>query len=208
VDASGVYVAGSTYGTLPGQHRRGEDDVFVRRYGTEGKEVWTRQFGSRDEDYTSGVAAGPRGVYVIGTTYGSFKGETNAGRSDAFVAALAPDGSKLWKEEFGTPLSDEASDADVEGSRIYITGDGQQAVAGSRHANSEAFVRSYGLDGVERWEKHFGTDGHDSARAIDVVPGPNPRLPAGAYVLGTTTGAFPGQRRVGKADLFLVRIAA
>ena len=46
VDASGVYVAGVTSGTLPGQTSTGGGDAFVRKYDAAGTEVWTRQFGT------------------------------------------------------------------------------------------------------------------------------------------------------------------
>src|SRR5205823_600611 len=40
-DASGVYVAGSTHGTLPGQTSAGDEDAFVRKYDAAGTELWT-----------------------------------------------------------------------------------------------------------------------------------------------------------------------
>src|SRR6185369_14181330 len=46
LDATGVYMTGSTSGTLPGQRASGAgQDIFVRKYDTKGNEVWTRQFG-------------------------------------------------------------------------------------------------------------------------------------------------------------------
>src|SRR5437762_3541924 len=49
-DASGVYVAGSTHGTLPGQTSAGDEDAFVRKYDAAGTELWTRQFGTDSTD--------------------------------------------------------------------------------------------------------------------------------------------------------------
>jgi len=47
VDTRGnVLVAGNTADILPGQQSAGERDVFVRKYDPNGKELWTRQFGS------------------------------------------------------------------------------------------------------------------------------------------------------------------
>src|SRR3989304_644994 len=40
VDGSGVYVAGRTDGTLPGEMSAGGDDAFLRKYGAEGTEAW------------------------------------------------------------------------------------------------------------------------------------------------------------------------
>src|SRR5205823_11723914 len=41
-DGTGVYVTGWTLGALPGQSNSGRVDTFVRRYDTDGNELWTR----------------------------------------------------------------------------------------------------------------------------------------------------------------------
>src|SRR5207244_5456486 len=82
---SGVYVAGQTDGTLPGQTGAGTWDAFVRKYDASGTELWTRQFGTSSFELTWAVAADPSGVYVAGTTAGALPGQTNAGAWDAFV---------------------------------------------------------------------------------------------------------------------------
>ena len=46
----GVYVAGTTDGALPGQQSAGFADAFLRRYDLAGNEIWTRQFGTNDDD--------------------------------------------------------------------------------------------------------------------------------------------------------------
>jgi hypothetical protein len=207
VDASGVYVAGYTYGTLPGEHQRGEDDGFVRKYDLDGHELWTQQFGSREVDYPTGLAVGTNRVYVAGNTYGTLKGETAAGELDVFVSAFARGGSSVWIEQFGTPRVDEIGGIDLEGRRLYVAGDLQLDGGSGRRSNSEAFVRAFGLSGVGRWTQDFGTDAHDSALAIDVFPGDRPRLTARAYVAGQTTGAFEGQTRNGKSDVFVVGVS-
>ena len=69
-DATGVYVVGRTIFTgpaLPGQCRSGSGgDSFVRKYDLDGAEVWTRQFGTADAAWASGVAVDASGVYVVG----------------------------------------------------------------------------------------------------------------------------------------------
>jgi len=56
VHASGVYVAGRTDGTLPGQTNSGGSDAFVRKYDVNGNEVWTRQFGTAVGDRAAGIS--------------------------------------------------------------------------------------------------------------------------------------------------------
>src|ERR1035437_6402153 len=44
-DSSGAYVAGVTYGGLPGQTVvNTQEEAFVRKYDPTGKELWTREF--------------------------------------------------------------------------------------------------------------------------------------------------------------------
>ena len=121
VDASGVYVAGSTYGALPGQTYAGSQDAFVRKYDTDGNEVWTRQFGSSANDYPASISVDVSGVYVTGSTYGALSGQTSAGGPDVFVvklvkndAPLASNGAVSGDEDTTITGSVVATDADAD----------------------------------------------------------------------------------------------
>ena len=76
--ASGVYVAGRTFGALPFQTSAGDEDAFVRKYDLNGTELWTRQFGSAIHDQAFGVAADTSGVYMGGTTFGALPDQTRS----------------------------------------------------------------------------------------------------------------------------------
>jgi len=75
-DATGVYaagilpttfIAGPGLGILPGQCRSGSGgDSFVHKFDLDGAQVWTRQFGTADAAWASGVAVDASGVYVVG----------------------------------------------------------------------------------------------------------------------------------------------
>ena len=76
-DSTGIYIAGTTGGGLPGQPYFGLSDAFVRKYDAEGNALWTDQFGSFKSvsnvfgsdalDGANGVAVDATGVYVVGT---------------------------------------------------------------------------------------------------------------------------------------------
>lgn len=86
--ASGVYVAGSTMGTLPGHANAGDADAFVRSYDVRGSHIWTQQFGSSGRDEVLGIAVDASGVYATGVTGGALPGQTTTGSFDAFVVTL------------------------------------------------------------------------------------------------------------------------
>ncbi|MBY0507824.1 MAG: PQQ-binding-like beta-propeller repeat protein [Bryobacteraceae bacterium] len=68
-DASGVYFAGwKTFArALPGQCSSSSGgDSFVSKYDRDGAEVWTREFGTPDAAWASGIAVDANGVYVVG----------------------------------------------------------------------------------------------------------------------------------------------
>ena len=85
VDASGAYVGGKTEGALAGQASLGNGDAFVRKYDPEGKELWTRQFGSPGYDIAWGITVDASGVYAAGMTDGALPGQSSLGSNDAFV---------------------------------------------------------------------------------------------------------------------------
>lgn len=93
VDGEGnLYVAGWTRGRFPGHASLGERDILVRtdafvsRFDSDGRERWTRQFGTKDSQIGQGVVADTSGnLYVVGQTSGSIYGESHYGTIDAFV---------------------------------------------------------------------------------------------------------------------------
>lgn len=97
-DGDGLVVTGSTDRALaPAQHG-GSFDLYVRRYGRAGDVQWTRQRGTALNDFATGTAAGPYGLFVVGYTGGDLAGANKGGddgvllrwaehRSDALVRA-------------------------------------------------------------------------------------------------------------------------
>src|SRR5262245_14553164 len=105
-DATGVYVVGSVFPSLPGEAGVGDVDVYLRKYDFAGTIIWTRQFGTADIDVEFGVATDPTGVYAAGATTGAFPGQSAAGRSDTFVRKFSANGDVLWTRQLGTPATD------------------------------------------------------------------------------------------------------
>jgi hypothetical protein len=138
-----VYVAGYTFGTLPGQTSAGGRDAVVRRYDTDGNEMWTRQFGTSrgDGNALMGIAVDGRGVYVASIVGAAFPGYTSAGASDAFVRQYAPDGTELFTVQFGSPGPDSAQAVAADDSAVYLAGRVGGPLPGQTHSgNQDAFV--------------------------------------------------------------------
>ncbi|MBI4302039.1 MAG: thrombospondin type 3 repeat-containing protein [Chloroflexi bacterium] len=199
VNPTGVYVAGSTNGTLAGQTNAGFIDAFVRKYDGDGNELWTRQFGTSDNDFACGIAGDSTGVYVAGYTQGDFPGQTSVGGLDAFVRKYDAAGNEMWTRQFGNSLGLGIS---IDSTGIYVAGYTGGTLPGQTPAGGvDAFVRKYDAAGNEMWTRQFGTSDFDSANTIFVDS-------TGIYVAGNTAGAFPGQTNAGGVDAFVRRYDA
>ncbi len=123
VDGTGVYVAGVTYGTFPGETNAGDWDAFLRKYDADGNVLWTREFGTPGSETTWSLAVDTTGVYVAGYTDGTFPGETYAGGdADAFLRKYDGDGNVLWTRQFGTPEVDGPGAVAVDVTGVYVDG--------------------------------------------------------------------------------------
>jgi len=199
VDASGVYVAGGVVTALPGQTSAGNGDAFVRKYGFDGDEVWTRQFGSSAADQANGVFADVGGIYVVGTAGAALPGQTFLGGTDAFVRRYDVDGNEVWTRQFGTTLADRGLGIVVDASGVYAAG----VVTVTGNAAADAFVRRFDHNGTLVWNRQFGGEsaagqplGPDAALAV-AVDG------SGVYVAGSVGFRLPGQPAGDGANAFL-----
>ena len=192
VDATGVYVTGTVTGALPGQTSAGLRDVFVRKYGTDGTEDWTRQFGTSNNDDGWAVAVNATGVYVTGTTGGVLPDQSSAGR--VFVRKYDTDGTAEWTRQFA---GGGGRGVAVDATGVYVTGTTRGVLPGQTSAGlDDVFVRKYDTGGTEEWTHQFGTSDNDWGRGVAVDA-------TGVYVTGTTRGVLPGQTSVGLRDVFV-----
>ena len=122
--AGGLYVAGQTQEALSSKSFSGVIDAFLRKYDSDGNEMWTEQFGSEGVDVALNVEVDAAGnPYVAGVTGGTLPRQENLGQFDAFVRGYDGDGTELWTRQLGTDGFDVAYDvgADREGA-LYLVG--------------------------------------------------------------------------------------
>jgi len=184
----GIYVAGYTYGTLPGQINAGQLDAFVRKYDASGNELWTRQFGSTKGEIALDICADSTGIYVAGCTDGALPGWTNSGLTDAFVRRYDANGQHLWTRQFGSIQDDSAKAISSTSTGIYVAGNTEGTLPGPNSSGTgTAFVRSYLPNGNEGWTRQFGD--HISASVNDICA-----ISPNIYVTGKTYGvAYVGK---------------
>ena len=93
-------MTGTTNGAFAGPS--GQGDGFLRKYDADGKDEWTRQFGTPNKnEEVNVVAVGPSGIYVGGRTTGSLQGDPPAGLWDAYVMQFDRSGTLQWTRQFG-----------------------------------------------------------------------------------------------------------
>jgi len=158
---------------------------------------WIRQFGTALNDNGFGVAADASGIFVVGETNGALPGQTSAGAYDAFLRKYDASGTEVWTREFGSSSDDLTLGVAVDSSGVYVVGNTNGALPGQTNAGGlDAFLRKYDASGTEVWTRQFGTTGFDSAEAVALDA-------SGAYVVGLTSGALPGQTNAGGNDAFV-----
>lgn len=192
-----VYVVGDASGALPGQTAEfpNEKSAFVRKYDFQGKEIWTRQFGTNSpgQDSATSVAANASGIYVAGWTTRAQPGQGPSGQHEAFVQKYDAGGNEVWTRQIGTTSWVEAFSVAVDATGVYVAGFvdccGGALTAEKGPGGADAFVRKYDLGGTELWTRQFGTGDTDRATAIAVDAN-------GVYVAGTTGGALAVPRRL------------
>jgi hypothetical protein len=89
-DNSGnAYITGATYGKL-GDQQYGSADAWVAKYDSDGTQLWTKQLGTANVDFSYGVAIDSSGnIYLAGATAGIL-GDQQYGNDDAWLVKYKP----------------------------------------------------------------------------------------------------------------------
>ncbi len=180
----GLYVAGVTTGTLPGQNNSGGQDAFLRKYDLNGNVVCTDQFGTSGDENISGIKVTDTAVYVNGDTTGVFAGQSPMGGDDLFVRQYDLNCQANWTKQFGTTGQDTAS------SGLGLTPDGTSLFAGGitdpgSGGDTDAFVQRLDISGNLGCNNQFGTFGNERGGIVL-------NSPAVSFAVTTDGGAFGG----------------
>src|SRR5688500_14989768 len=115
-DPLGVFMVGSTAGSLAGPNSNGNTepgiggsaDAFILRFDRAGNRLWGAQVGDTFNDRGLGVSADPvvaGGAYLTGSPGSNLDG-ANRGGYDQFLTRFSATGQKLWTRQLGTGIND------------------------------------------------------------------------------------------------------
>jgi len=172
-DAEGNLIAAGWFGeelTL-GDGRMttaGADDIFVIKFGPDGRRLWAKRFGSTDVDGADDMAVDHAGnIYVTGVfrTEADFGGTTvkSSGLADIFLLKLSKDGEVAFVKTFGERYDDYGRSIAIDSqdnvilfgefsSKTSFGGEPLESVG-----NRDLFIAKLTKDGDHIWSKGMGT---------------------------------------------------
>jgi hypothetical protein len=166
-DGAGITVLGQTDGTFGSPEIRTDRDLYVRRYDRNGTHLWTRQFGTDEDDEPGAIAADSSGVIVVGSTTGALQGTNAPDDSDAIVRRYDRSGNVVFTKQFGTASGDSATAVSIDAAGFTVGGgtDGDLA-RNNAGPFTDAFVRRYSSAGKVQWTRQWGQRGDDQVLSM------------------------------------------
>jgi hypothetical protein len=183
----------------------GLDDAVVTKLTSEGDTAWVRTWGTPEADYVTSLAVDGDGNAIAAGYTGGDLSSPSAGKADAFVTSLSPDGTVRWTAQWGTRGADYVNGIAVaaDGS-LFAAGHTEGDLSGTNRGTplADAFVTKLDRQGQLLWSRQWGTAAQDVATSIA------PLSDGGVIVAGYTAGALlPGTPNAGYDDAFVSRIA-
>lgn len=193
-----VYLAGYTNGDLSGKNHGGADG-FVSKFDSSGNMIWTKQFGTSEDDQVLWSTTDHAGnVYLTGFTKGML-GEKSFGKEDIIVVKVSADGNIEWQKQFGTDSSDVGNGIYVDSRGfVYVTGATQGSLGDSCFGRADGFILKLDNKGNKIFVRQFGTPDNDACWHITGDADFN------LYVSGYTAGDL-GAKNKGIIDAFVAK---
>lgn len=145
-----VYVSGSTLGSLYGPNA-GRSDAFLSKYDANGALLWSRQYGTKDNEDTVTLAADGLGnVYISGhvVSYDEFQSDL----SGTFLAKYDSFGEPIWSTQYFGGVGSTTSYAVAADSLGNIYQAGQKTINGAVNG----FLNRYDSEGILIWSRQLG----------------------------------------------------
>ncbi len=204
-DGEAVFVVGWTRGGVDGATNAGLVDLFVVKYDRAGTKLWSRQLGSLNDDYATGIAIDRNGnIFISGHTFGSLDGQMNLGSRDFFLVKYDPDGIKQWTRQLGTTQSDKGHAVAVDlAGNAYVAGETAGGLDGNTTAGQvDAFLVKYSAGGTKVWSRQLGSSAADRASSIATD------AQANVYIAGMAFADLDGNLALGLGDLLIAKYSS
>jgi hypothetical protein len=184
-EAGGVFVCGGTGGDLGGWI--GAYDAWIAHYDASGNQLFLRQVGTINWDDARSVASdGSGGLYVAGSTSGSF-GAPNFGICDAWLARYDGSGQQAWVRQFGTNGWEYTNCAVQDGSSgVFVAGQTNGSLGATSSGDWDAWLARYDGSGNRLSLQQLGTV------YAEIPAAASPDGSGGIYIGGSTNGDIGG----------------
>lgn len=192
----------------------GADDIFVVKFGPDGRRLWAKRFGSTDVDGADDMAVDAAGnIYVTGVfrTEADFAGTTlkSSGLADIFLLKLTKDGEVAFVKAFGERYDDfgRSIAIDSQGNIVLFGEFSSKTSFGGEPlesvGNRDLFIAKLTPSGDHIWSKGMGTTLDEMGLAVATDP-------TDAIVI---TGSFEDKmsfggevlQAQGRGDIFVAR---
>ena len=227
VDEAGDVIVGGVFReeiTIGTDHLTGAGNVFLAKLRPSGEVAWATSFRGETPQRLRQIAIDSAGRAAIGGVFsdemglGSARLKSNGG-TDAFVAAVEPDGRVAWARSYGGPGDDDPP-------HVALAQDGSVLAAGTFHGtidpgsgpisarpHDRVYVACFAPDGHPRWAVPLSIAEHAEIAGIAVAPAGD------VHVAGTVTGldyeayempflaTLDGEGRPRKITMFPARVA-
>jgi hypothetical protein len=195
--SGGVFVAGSTDGSLVGSSPLGQDP-WLARHDAAGAQIWIRQFSPSGYDVAAGLASdGAGGVFIVGTDFNSVRPTGQY----AFLARYDALGNRAWlRRNIGPNYLSVARALCPDGAGgVFIAGESDPGLTGG--GPREPWLARLDAGGNQLWLREFGSSATDNPNAIASDGA------GGVFVAGDTLGSLGGPN-TGTWDIWLTRYDA
>ena len=166
---------------------------------------WIHLLGSSEWDSGRAITTADDGsIYITGSTWGDFDGQTNSGDCDVFITKFNSDGPKQWTQLLGSSSYDDGySITTADDGSIYITGSTSGDLDGQTNSGvDDVFITKFNSDGSKRWTQLLGSSSYDYGNSITTADD------GSIYITGSTNGNFDGQTNSGDSDVFITKFSS
>jgi Secretion system C-terminal sorting domain/Beta-propeller repeat len=165
----------------------GSTDAFICKLDAAGTFIWAKRIGGSASDGIRGITSdASNNLYLLGSfsatvdfdPNGGGVNMTSFGLTDGFITKLSSSGALVWAKQFGSSLSDEVNDIELDGlGNIYATGTFQGTSDFDPSAsnydltsfgNRDIFLLKWDALGDFVWAKQFGGTANDFGNTLAI----------------------------------------